>query len=300
MSTRGKYNIVFVLTGAGRMNFAGTRHWLERADARLLENIELALCLDTLGQGEGLYLHISKPAKDPEIVKLYDEFRRTSAKMGIPFDLVHKKIDLSDPEVYWQHEQFSRKRVLAATASHKKHATPSLEHGSIFDRHINMTTLKRNTKFVAEVLATHIYGFHGKSLEVFSGSLNVNDEFVSAWQSALSQHARMQPFLSTASKSSPQGRLVDGLEKALDTYTSSLRKETFTPTSSMRIYSVTDVQMSAYKVKPATFDLMLSVAILVYFAGLFFALQGVGPGMAAIKNFLSAKPSSSKPKRKEK
>jgi hypothetical protein len=281
MGTQGKYNVVFVLTGAGRIGFSGAKHWLDRADARLLENIELAFCLDALGQGDGVFLHVSKPAKDPEIVKLYQEFRDTASRMTIPFDLVHKKIDLSDPEVYWQHEQFSRKRVLAATASHKKQAAPSFEHGHILDRHVNMTTLKRNIKFLAEVLASHIYGFHGKGLEVFTGSLSVNDDFVSAWQNSLSRHGRMQQFLflNSATKTSPEGQLIDGLEKVMEAYTSSLRKETFTVASNVKFYSVADVRMSAYKVKPMTFDLAMTGAILIYFAILFFSLNGYKDGM---------------------
>ena len=286
MGTQGKYNLVFVLTGAGRVSFGGAKHWLDRADARLLENIELALCLDALGQGEGMYLHISKPAKDPEIIQLYDEFKARAAKMGIPFDLVHKKIDLSDPEVYWQHEQFSRKRVLAGTVSHHKDASPSFEHGSIFDRHVNLAILKRNIKFLAEVLASHIYGFHGKDLEVFTGSLSINSAFVEAWQSSLTQHARMQPFLSEA----PEGQLISGLEKALQSFTSSLRKETFTVNSPIQFYGVSEVKMSAFKVKPATFELMLSAAIVVYLTALFFALQGAGPGMEQLTSIFVSKP----------
>jgi len=287
MNTQGKYNIVFVLTGAGRENFAGAKHWLDNADTRLLENIELALCIDALGAGDSVYLHISKPAKDPEILRLYNQFQHTANESGVSFDLIHKKINLADPEIYWQHEQFSRKRVLSATVSHHAQASPSLEHGSIFDRAVNVTTLKRNIKFLAEVLASHIYGFHGQNLEVFTGSLDVNDDFVSAWQRSLSQHPRMQPFLSTP-KNVP-APIVDGLEKVMEAYTTSVSKDTFTLSGPAKFYGVGEVRMSAFKVKPATFDLALTVAILIYFAVLFFALQGFGPGIEKLKGLFSSK-----------
>lgn len=290
MGTQGRYNLVFVLTGAGRVSFGGAKYWLDRADARLLENVELALCLDALGQGEGMYLHISKPAKDPEIIQLYSEFQSRAVQMGLPFELVHKKIDLSDPEVYWQHEQFSRKRVLAGTVSHRKDASPSFEHGSIFDRHVNLTVLKRNIKFLAEVLAAHVYGFHGKGLEVFTGSLRINDDFVAAWQSSLTQHARMQPFLSAASPSSPEGQLIEGLEKAMEAYTQSVRKETFPVNSPIQFYGVSEVKMSAFKVKPAIFELILSAGIVVYLTALFFTLQGAGPGMEKMMSLFVSNP----------
>jgi hypothetical protein len=291
VGTQGKYNIVFVLTGAGRMNFAGARHWLDRAEHRLLENVELALCLDALGQGDGMYLHISKPAKDPEIAKLYDEFRQVATRMSMNFELVHKKIDLSDPEVYWQHEEFSRKRILAATASHQKEARPALEHGSIFDRQVNMKSLKRNIKFLAEVLGTHMYGLHGKGLEIFTGSHGISDDFVSAWQETLSQQPRVQPFL-TSSKASQAGQLIAGLENVLSTYTSSVQKDTFSPNSGLRFYGVTNVRMSVFNVKPAMFDLGLFAAIVVYFFLLFFTLHGPAAGIDVLKSVFASKPSS--------
>jgi BOS complex subunit NCLN len=48
--SQGKNNVVFVLTGAGRLNFAGSQHWLAEADPRLLQSIDFALCLDSIGR----------------------------------------------------------------------------------------------------------------------------------------------------------------------------------------------------------------------------------------------------------
>jgi hypothetical protein len=68
---QGKYNLLLVLTGGGRLNFAGARVWADQADPRLLASIELTVCLDALAAGDKLHLHVSRPAKDPIIGQLY-------------------------------------------------------------------------------------------------------------------------------------------------------------------------------------------------------------------------------------
>lgn len=288
LRTQGKFNLVFVLTGAGRLNFGGTKHWLEHADAQLLENVEFALCLDSIGSGDGLYFHISKPPKDPEIAKMYSEFKRTAADMNIPFDVTHRKIDLSDPEVYWQHEQFSRKRVLAATLSQEPSAKTAIEHASIMDRKVDLPTLHRNIKFVAEVIARRVYQLPAaESMSVFRDSLALNEPFVEAWHSAIAKEDRMQMLLSGTNKDPKSNKLVHSLERALSEYTGSVRPEVFTVDSPIKFYDVSTVQMAAYKVKPVTFDLVFSLLIIVYLLGLLVLLQGWGPAMAEIKGMFT-------------
>jgi hypothetical protein len=70
--TQGRYNILFILTGAGNMNFAGTKNWLGNTDVRLLDTIEFALCLDGIGLGQNLNMHVSRLPKEEGIQKLYD------------------------------------------------------------------------------------------------------------------------------------------------------------------------------------------------------------------------------------
>lgn len=80
--SHGNFNLLFLLTGGGRLNYAGARHWLLNTDAKLLESVQFALCLDSIGSGEGLYLHISKMHKDPKIVALYEVFFRCLFGLG--------------------------------------------------------------------------------------------------------------------------------------------------------------------------------------------------------------------------
>ena len=42
---QGNYNLLFVLTAAGKLDYAGTRYWLEQTDSRLLDRIQFAVCL---------------------------------------------------------------------------------------------------------------------------------------------------------------------------------------------------------------------------------------------------------------
>jgi len=41
---------------------------------------------------------------------MHNNFKQTAEEMNIPFQIVHKKVNLSEPTIYWEHEQFSRKK----------------------------------------------------------------------------------------------------------------------------------------------------------------------------------------------
>ena len=105
------------MTGAGNANFEGTRHWLSTTESKL-EGIEFALCLDTLGSSENLYLHISRlGSKDPNAEHIYKTFEQVAQEMKVNFSVVHKKVNISGTYIPWQHEQFARRHVLGMTLS---------------------------------------------------------------------------------------------------------------------------------------------------------------------------------------
>ena len=134
---QGRYNLIFVLTAAGKLDYAGTRYWLEQTDSRLLDRIEFAFCLDSIGKGDSIYVHTSKqPSKDkvPAVAKLFSALKTTAEEMMpvLPLEIVRKKINVSDA-VAWEHEQFSRKDILAVTLSGHATHDPALR-SSLLDR----------------------------------------------------------------------------------------------------------------------------------------------------------------------
>lgn len=89
-----RYNLLFFVSGGGKFNYQGTKRWLEdnldhtgtaqscicvsrltdgtiyqtilsSVDSSLLQdNVAFVLCLDTVGNGDALHLHVSKPPKE--------------------------------------------------------------------------------------------------------------------------------------------------------------------------------------------------------------------------------------------
>lgn len=288
--THGPYEILFVLTGAGRLNFAGTKRWLRTVELSVLESLEFALCLESLGSlNDPLYLHVSKNPRTPEIRTIYDSFAETATLMDIPFEIIHKKINISSPYINWQHEQFSRKRILSATLSSRKEPSPAFSMSSMFDTRegISVDHLSRNIKFVAEVVTKMVYGLKDKELEVVNASLGVNKHFVEAWTNYLAKQPRQAHELSQNQK------VVTELENVLKQHTSDSLKTSFSLESNFKFFTSGKEEMSVYKVKPFTFYALMALAVLVYLGVIY--LYFVAPSnMEEFKALFASKSSGKK------
>nr|CAD7568715.1 unnamed protein product [Timema californicum] len=110
--THARHNIVFVLSAMGKLNYLGSKKWLEDqldgGDGGLIQDASFVLCLDTLASNDGLYLHVSKPPKEG-------------------MEGVHKKINLAEEVLAWEHERYSIRRLPAFTLSSLKTSSSSLE-----------------------------------------------------------------------------------------------------------------------------------------------------------------------------
>jgi hypothetical protein len=170
---QGSYNLIFVLTAAGKLDYAGTRYWLEQTDSRLLDRIEFALCLDSIGKGNGIFVHTSKqPNKDsmPNVAKLFGALKTAAQEMApaLPLEIVRKKINMSEA-VAWEHEQFSRKDIFAVTLSGYATHNPALR-ASVLDRSIDTETLARSILFIANAVAKVVYQLPAPH-DIFNGTL---------------------------------------------------------------------------------------------------------------------------------
>uniref|UniRef100_A0A3B4FHJ7 Nicalin n=1 Tax=Pundamilia nyererei TaxID=303518 RepID=A0A3B4FHJ7_9CICH len=269
--THAAYNLLFFLSGGGKFNYQGTKRWLEdnldHTDSSLLQdNVAFVLCLDTLGNGDSLHLHVSKPPKEgtPQYSLLKElEAVVASQYPEVKFSMVHKKINLADDMLAWEHERFGIRRLPAFTLSH----LPShrlAQRSSIMDvrPHVDVKKLSRNTKLVAEALARVVYNLTEKQ---------VQDEQLSAvvdWLTAQPRAAQLVDKDST---------VVSTLEYHLGRYLKDVKRHYVKADKrdpEFVFYDQLKQTMNAYRyVKPAIFDLLLAVCIAAYLGMVYLAIQ---------------------------
>ncbi|KAI8573448.1 hypothetical protein RHMOL_Rhmol01G0278400 [Rhododendron molle] len=267
--TRGRYNLLFGLTSGGPYNYNGTHKWLRSFDQRLRESIDYAICLNSVGSlDKDLWIHVSKPPENAYIKQIFEGFSNVAEELGLKVGLKHKKINISNPRVAWEHEQFSRLRVTAATLSELSVAPELLEStGGLFDnRHfVNEAAITRTVKLVAESLARHIYGHQGKNFKIFAddSSYAVNPSYISSWLDLLSRTPRVAPFLS---KNDP---IITALKKELAEHTVEVSLQNEMLDGMFTFYDSTRGRLNIYQVASVTFDLLLLLVLGSYLIILF-------------------------------
>ncbi|XVE59608.1 hypothetical protein DITRI_Ditri05aG0059600 [Diplodiscus trichospermus] len=267
--TRGSYNLLFGLTSGGPYNYNGTQKWLRSFDQRLRESIEYAICLNSIGSWDDeLWIHVSKPPENAYIKQIFEGFSNVADELDLKVGLKHKKINISNPRVAWEHEQFSRLRVTAATLSELSVAPELLEGtGGLFDsrQFVNEAAIIRGVKLVAESLARHIYGHQGKKVQIFAedSSLAVNPAYVQSWLDLLSRTPRVAPLLS---KNDP---FVTALKKELANHADEVNVQHEILEGIFTFYDATSARLNIYQVASVTFDLLLLLVLGSYLIVLF-------------------------------
>uniref|UniRef100_A0A671PSJ9 Nicalin n=1 Tax=Sinocyclocheilus anshuiensis TaxID=1608454 RepID=A0A671PSJ9_9TELE len=280
--THAGYNLLFFLSGGGKFNYQGTKRWLEdnldHTDSSLLQdNVAFVLCLDTLGNSDNLHLHVSKPPKEgsPQHA-LLKELETVAAHQhpDLKFSMVHKKINLADDTLAWEHERFGIRRLPAFTLSHlESHRSP--ERHSIMDMrpHVDLTKLSRNTKVIAEALARVIYNLTEKVIAVLRSHQQVQEDQLASLVDWLTAQPRAAQLLDKDSS------IVNTLEYHLNRYLKDVRRHLVRADKrdpEFVFYDQLKQTMNAYRVKPAIFDLLLAVCIASYLGVLYLAVQNFG------------------------
>lgn len=267
--TRGRYNLLFGLTSGGPYNYNGTHKWLRSLDQRLRESIDYAICLNSIGSWDtDLWVHVSKPPENAYIKQIFEGFSNIAEEMGLKVGLKHKKINISNPRVAWEHEQFSRLRVTAATISGLSVAPELLEStGGLADtrQFVKETSIVKGVKIVAESLARHIYGHQGKNIQIFAddSSLSIDPYYIRSWLRLLSQTPRVAPFIS---KNDP---FIMALKKELADHTVEMNVQHEVLDGIFTFYDFTRAKLNIYQVASVTFDLLLLLVLGSYLIVLF-------------------------------
>ncbi|XP_030586334.1 nicalin-1 [Archocentrus centrarchus] len=287
--TRPQFNLMFSLTGGGKYNFLGTKRWIEEnldhAESSLLhDNVAFVLCLDTLANGDELYMHVSRPPKPDTPVHSFIQQLEEVVSSRFPWvkvGLVHKKINLVESTVAWEHERYSLRRILGFTLSHVEDPKSELR-GSILDTmsKVDVRKLKRNGIIIAEALARYMYNLSDKGspkdMQVFKGQLDFQDSRVSSLMSFLTSVPRATQLLD---KEPGHILLVNSLEHEFKRYLQQVHRHTFRQDKrdpDITFFDQMTQPVVMYRVKPAAFDLFLGGCIAAYLGIVYYAIQNFG------------------------
>jgi len=168
-----KYDILFVLTSAGNENFKGTETFINNLEPSVSENLQYVLCLDSIGslnEKDNLFLHLSRYPREYEMTpnKLYNIFNITAKNMGINLNYIKKKVFLSEDFVPWEHEQFSKRKIISATLSTLKAPPEGIFTRNLFtDTDMDLNTVSKNIKFIVEALLDFLFDYDNTKFTIF-------------------------------------------------------------------------------------------------------------------------------------
>ncbi|XP_017471269.1 PREDICTED: nicalin isoform X1 [Rhagoletis zephyria] len=281
-----KYRLLFLLTESGTLlNFQGVKKWLDenvqlqedlvsitgtliaakKANSIKDENVDFVLCLDTITQPlnaetGSLYMHVSKPPKEGTAMNDFFKLLKTLAALygNVAVDGVHKKINLADIQLAWEHERFSMKRLpaftISALKSPREPVRPTIFKES--DAQIIAQT-QQHAKIIAESLAHYVYGIQEPN-EIFAGELQINKNLIKCYlqlKSALHNN---------------------DLKNAFEKYLKNVKimyDKPDTRDPDFMLYEGQEARLNVYHVKPAVFDLFLTILICAYLASAYLFIQ---------------------------
>uniref|UniRef100_A0A667XUR3 BOS complex subunit NCLN n=1 Tax=Myripristis murdjan TaxID=586833 RepID=A0A667XUR3_9TELE len=287
-STRPQYHLMFSLTGGGKYNFLGTKRWIEEnldhAESSLLQdNVAFVLCLDTLANGDELYMHVSRPPKPETPMYAFIQQLEEVVSSRFPWvrmGMVHKKINLGESTVAWEHERYGLRRIPGFTLSHVEDPKSELR-GSILDTmsQVDFRKLKRNGIIIAESLARYMYNLSDKGspkdVQVFKGHMDFQDSRLTSLMSFLTSMPRATQLLD---KEPRQILLVNTLEHEFRRYLLQVHRHTFRQDKRWEpdITFFDQMNQPVMIVKPAAFDLFLGGCIAGYLGIVYYGIQNFG------------------------
>uniref|UniRef100_A0A4W6FT94 Nicalin n=1 Tax=Lates calcarifer TaxID=8187 RepID=A0A4W6FT94_LATCA len=294
--THAGYNLLFFVSGGGKFNYQGTKRWLEEnldhTDSSLLQdNVAFVLCLDTLGNGDSLHLHVSKPPKEgtPQYSLLKElEMVVSSQYPEVKFSMVHKKINLADDMLAWEHERFGIRRLPAFTLSH----LPShrlAQRSSIMDVRSTQQEHQGGSGGAGQGhLQPHREGMKtdGENLLKRFMLLSVQEEQLSAVVDWLTAQPRAAQLVDKDSS------VVSTLEYHLGRYLKDVKRHYVKADKrdpEFVFYDQLKQTMNAYRVKPAIFDLLLAVCIAAYLGMMYLAIQNFGVLYSVVRRITQPK-----------
>lgn len=272
------YNLLFVLTAEGKFNYHGLKKWIEiqsessnMAGKIDLDDVQFAICLDSLakpmsGQDEqqtGTYAHVSRPPKEGQpTYEFFKSLQSAANTSDYRFEMNHKKINLANEMLAWDHERFSLNKIPAFTLSHFK-SFKDTDRNTMTDTidSVDKNILVKNIRHLTHSLARYMYKNEEISKHLFNDELDVSEDFVSSWLDQICGQAR------SASLLNKNHALVNNLFSHFNHYLQESVKfpaKVQSKEPEFVFYNQEEAKLVIYNVKPAVFDLFLAIMIGCY------------------------------------
>ena len=282
-----KYDILFVLTSGGNENFKGTEQFINNLEPSINENLQYVLCLDSIGslnEKDNLYLHLSRYPREYEVTpnKLYNIFNLTAKNMDINLNYIKKKVFLSEDFVPWEHEQFSKKKIISATLSTLNSPPENIFTRNLFtDIEIDLNVVSKNIKFIVESLIQFLFDYDNTKFTIFKNDKTlIDNKNLESLYNYLKKTPRFPLSIERGSK------FNNDMYNYFSSYLQKVKKESF-EFNDIQFYENNSGDIKIYTVKSKIIDLYLLLGILIYLLFIYIYIKGIKETISDIKNAFS-------------
>ena len=282
-----KYDILFVLTSGGNENFKGTEQFINNLEPSINENLQYVLCLDSIGslnEKDNLYLHLSRYPREYEVTpnKLYNIFNLTAKNMDINLNYIKKKVFLSEDFVPWEHEQFSKKKIISATLSTLNSPPENIFTRNLFtDIEIDLNVVSKNIKFIVESLIQFLFDYDNTKFTIFKNDKTlIDNKNLESLYNYLKKTPRFPLSIERGSK------FNNDMYNYFSSYLQKVKKESF-EFNDIQFYENNSGDIKIYTVKSKIIDLYLLLGILIYLLFIYIYIKGIKETISDIKNSFS-------------
>ena len=282
-----KYDILFVLTSGGNENFKGTEQFINNLEPSINENLQYVLCLDSIGslnEKDNLYLHLSRYPREYEVTpnKLYNIFNLTAKNMDINLNYIKKKVFLSEDFVPWEHEQFSKKKIISATLSTLNAPPEKIFTRNLFtDVDMDLNVVSKNIKFIVESLLQFLFDYDSTKFTIFKEDKTlIDNKNLETLYNYLKKTPRFPLNIERGSK------FNNDMFSYFNSYLQKIKKESF-EFNEIQFYENNSGEIKIYTVKSKIIDLYLLFGILIYLLFIYIYVKGIKETISDIKNAFS-------------
>ena len=139
--------------------------------------------------------------------------------------MIHKKINLADKILAWEHERFSIRRMLALSLS-QLNSPSQLDRATIFDKEVNQKFILDNTKVITKALLCMLYNLKTCMGQFFIRSLAPQAKPVNMWTEYFARnpcYASLMTSTPAIKKPNSEPRVVDILGQSMTGFTDDVR-----------------------------------------------------------------------------